>query len=231
MLTRKQAWRHVRSRRSLSFEELPDDAVRRRLAPSATSATTGLSEMGGARCERSHSWPKPGKGFGLPTALPNDSPPRGRGKRVTFNRSVSVLLVPSRKDYDQVTKRAVWFMVQEICCFRQNAFEFWKRHGSLSLLSAEELAEAAPESAMPATTAAATGEPAASTTTAAPLHSVTRESCCALPLPCGPLATVPAARDGAIVRESSEGTPLGRQQLAVECVGASAVAVPVIAAG
>lgn len=102
---------------------------------------------------------RPGMGQGSSTAPPS-ADRRGatreaatkaasEARTVRFDPCVRVVLVPSRRDIDRATKHAVWWGRADVRQFRRNAYHFYQEHGTLSVVSNEELGQAGPPPGMP----------------------------------------------------------------------------------
>lgn len=72
-----------------------------------------------------------------------------KARTVRFDPCVRVVLVPSRRDIDRVTKHAVWWGRADVRQFRRDACHFFQEHGTLSVVSNEELRQAGPPPGMP----------------------------------------------------------------------------------
>ena len=72
-----------------------------------------------------------------------------KARTVRFDPCVRVVLVPSRRDIDRVTKHAVWWGRADVRQFRRDAYDFFQEHGTLSVVSNEELRQAGPPPGMP----------------------------------------------------------------------------------
>ena len=102
---------------------------------------------------------RPGMGQGSSTAPPSvdrrgttrEAARRAarEARTVRFDPCVRVVLVPSRCDIDRATKHAVWWGRADVRQFRRNAYHFFQEHGTLSVVSNEELRQAGPPPGMP----------------------------------------------------------------------------------
>jgi len=129
MLTRKQAWRRCRTRSQrnpeqewetiLAGEIYQWDSSQKMLAKVRTwDAISGSQKV--SQDIRSKSCT-----FGM------------KQKRVGFDPTVRVVLIPSLSDIDDQTKEDVWWSSAERDLFKKFSFEFWKEHGTLKCLDDE----------------------------------------------------------------------------------------------
>lgn len=127
---RSSAWRHEPITRPEKSEEQESHETPRKRANKAECASMAASvktKMG--------------------TTSRKATPRKNRGVR--FDRCVRVLLVPSRHDFDSATSHRVWWGRADHQEFRAAAELFFRKNGTLSVLSKEELEDVRKPQGMP----------------------------------------------------------------------------------
>jgi len=126
LLTRKQRWRKVRVRKyghPADFEEAYANAF---------TGTVFHWDSNMKKMQRITTWNTVQPAKKIATSRRSQSYHFGdKRKRVSFDPSVKVVLIPSFHDFDAQTMERLWWRNEEFESFKHNAHQIWKLHGTL----------------------------------------------------------------------------------------------------